>query len=76
MSRTVARPVTGAGWGRWTTILSPPFISPTRDPDRSTTSTPLARSMASTSAHRRSAGAGLSQTRAKVLRCLLRMARM
>lgn len=54
-------------------ILSPPLTSPTLEPDRSTTSTPAARNMASISSHRISTGVGIAKTLAKVLRCLLRM---
>ena len=58
MSRTVARPVSGSGCGRWTTIRSAPFFKSTRDPDRSETSTPFAPSIAMTSAHRMPEGVG------------------
>lgn len=71
MSRTVARPVFGFGWGRCTTILSLPSRSPIRDPERSTISTPQARSMASSSRHRMSDGVGIAKTRSSTLRCLV-----
>ena len=52
MSRTVACPVSGRGCGRCTTIRSAPFLSSTRDPDLSTTSTPTALSNDSMSRQR------------------------
>ena len=42
MSRTVSRLVSGRGWGLWTTIESVPLTNCTREPARSTTSTPSA----------------------------------
>lgn len=71
MSRTVARPVVGFGWGRCMTILSLPIRSPIRDPERSTISTPQARSMASSSRRRMFDGVGNAKTRSSTLRCLV-----
>ena len=69
MSRTVARPVLGRGWGRCTTILSLPIRRPIRDPERLMISTPKARSMASRSRHRMSDGVGVAKARSSTLRC-------
>ena len=71
MSRIVARPVFGLGWGRCTTILSLPIRSPIRDPERSTISTPQARNMASRSRHRMFDGVGVAKMRSSTLRCLV-----
>ena len=69
MSRTVALPAGGLGWGRWITIRSPSLLSPTLDPERSTSSTPQALSSDSMSSHRISASVDFWLTRANVLLC-------
>ena len=60
MSRTLARHMVGLGCGRCITILSLPLLSPTLDPERSTTSIPQARNRDSISSRRMSARVGLS----------------
>ena len=74
ISRTVARPISDPGCGRWTTIRSSPLLKPTRDPSRSVTSTPQCSSALITSFHRRFAGDGVLLIRFNVLRCLVLIA--